>query len=129
MPNSLKLDLMDTPNAVAFCPPFRCRAECGQVVDFIGNTILYPEKWIFRVLQETTAEGFNPCRNVLVRDNRIIFRRAQVQIEINIGSGTDPKSFMFEGNQWFAEDYPESSKPRLPNEEKKGVYGMDPRRK
>jgi polygalacturonase len=97
--------------------------------EFIGNTILYPEKWIFRVLQETTAEGFNPCRNVLVRDNRIIFRRAQVQIEINIGSGTDPKSFMFEGNQWFAEDYPESSKPRLPNEEKKGVYGMDPRRK
>ena len=97
--------------------------------EFIGNTILYPEKWIFRVLQETTAEGFNPCRNVLVRDNRIIFRRAQVQIEINIGSGTDPKSFMFDGNQWFAEDHPESSKPRLPNEETEGVYGIDPRRK
>jgi polygalacturonase len=97
--------------------------------EFIGNTILYPEKWIFRVLQETTAEGFYPCRNVLVKDNRIVFRRAQVQIEINIGSGTDPKSFMFEGNQWFAEDHPEFSKPRLPNVEKEGNYGLDPRPK
>jgi hypothetical protein len=64
-----------------------------------------------------------------VRDNRIIFRRAQVQIEINIGSGTDPKSFQFESNQWFAEDRPEFSKPRLPSVEKDGVYGRDPRRK
>jgi hypothetical protein len=36
---------------------------------------------------------------------------------------------MFDGNQWFAEDHPESSKPRLPKEEKEGVYGIDPRRK
>ncbi len=97
--------------------------------EFIRNEILYPEKWIFRVLQETTAEGFHPCRNVLVRENRIIFRRAQVQVEINIGSRTDPKSFQFDTNQWFAEDHPESSKPRLPNEEKAGVYGIEPRRK
>jgi polygalacturonase len=95
--------------------------------EFTGNTILYPEKWIFRILQENTAEGYTPCRRVLVKDNRIVFRRAQVQIEINVGSGTDSESFQFEGNHWFAEDQPRASKPRLPSEEEGGTYGVDPR--
>jgi hypothetical protein len=95
--------------------------------EFGGNTVLYPEKWIFRILQETTAEGYAPCRNVLVQDNRIVFRRAQVQIEINVGSGTEPDTFRFEGNQWFAEDRPQASKPQLPSEEESGTYGVDPR--
>jgi hypothetical protein len=68
-----------------------------------------------------------PCRNVLVRDNRIVFRRAQVQIEVNIGAGTAPDTFRFEKNRWFAEDRPSSSKPKLPVEEKEGTYDSDPR--
>lgn len=96
--------------------------------DFTGNTILFPEKWIFRILQETRTKGFVPCRNVLVKGNRIVFRRSRVQIEINIGDGTEPGTFRFENNQWFAEDRPQSSKPKLPVEEKNGVYGRDPRR-
>ena len=95
--------------------------------EFIGNIVLFPEKWIFRVLQETTADGFSPCRNVLLKDNSIVFRRADVQIEVNIGSGTQAESFRFEGNRWFAADRPETSKPRLPSLEKNGIYGIDPR--
>ena len=95
--------------------------------EFAGNTILYPEKWIFRILQENAAEGFAPCRNVLVKNNKIHFRRVQVQIEINIGGGTEPESFRFERNRWIAEDRPQASKPRLPSEEKDGLYGVDPR--
>lgn len=95
--------------------------------EFVGNTVLFPEKWIFRVLQETTADGFPPCRNVVVRDNQIVFRRSQVMIEVNIGAGTDPNSFRFEDNKWFAEDSPQASKPKLPSDEKAGVYGTDPR--
>lgn len=95
--------------------------------EFSGNTILFPTKWIFRILQETKEPGFVPCRNVLLKDNRIIFRRSQVQIEVNIGDGTAPETFRFENNRWFAEDKPQSSKPRLPVEEKNGVYGVDPR--
>lgn len=97
--------------------------------EFTGNTVLFPEKWIFRILQETTADGFVPCRNVLVKGNRIVFRRSQVQTEINIGPGTEPGTFRFENNQWFAEDRPQSSKPKLPVEEKDGVHGRDPRSK
>ena len=95
--------------------------------EFTGNTVLYPEKWIFRILQENTAEGYARCRKVLVKDNRIVFRRSQIQIEINVGGGTEPESFRFEGNHWFAEDRPRASKPQLPSEEKGGTYGVDPR--
>jgi hypothetical protein len=95
--------------------------------EFTGNTILFPGKWIFRILQETQEPGFVPCRNGLVKDNRIVFRRAQVQSEVNIGPGTAPESFRFEKNRWFAEDRPNASKPKLPVEEKDGAYDSDPR--
>lgn len=95
--------------------------------EFTGNTLLFPEKWIFRILQETKEPGFVPCRNVRIRDNKIVFRRSQVQTDINIGGGTAPETFRFEKNRWFAEDRPDASKPRLPVPEIKGSYGSDPR--
>jgi hypothetical protein len=91
--------------------------------EFVGNTVLYPSKWIFRILQETTEPGFTPCRNVVIRDNRITFRRSEVQTDINIGEGTLPETFRFENNHWLADDRSQASKPRLPVEEKGGVYG------
>jgi hypothetical protein len=97
--------------------------------EFSDNTILFPTKWIFRILQETREPGFVPCRNVVVKNNRIVFRRSQVQIEINSSPGTAPETFRFEGNRWFAEDRPQASKPRLPVEETGGAYGNDPRTK
>lgn len=97
--------------------------------EFTGNTILFPSKWIFRILQETKEPGFVPCRNGVVKNNKIVFRREQVQVEVNIGPGAAPETFRFEGNQWFAEDRPQASKPKLPVEETSGVYGSDPRAK
>lgn len=97
--------------------------------EFTGNTILFPTKWIFRILQENREPAFVPCRNVLVKDNKIIFRRSQVQIDINSSDATSPETFHFENNGWFAEDRPQFSKPRLPVEEAGGVYGSDPRTK
>lgn len=91
--------------------------------EFTGNTIRFPGKWIFRILQETRDPAFTPCRNVLIKNNRITFRRAEVQTDINIGDGTAPETFRFEGNQWTAEDRPEASRPRLPTAEAGGVYG------
>lgn len=95
--------------------------------EFTGNTILFPTKWIFRILQETKEPGFVPCSYVTVKDNNIIFRRSQVQTDINIGGGTAPETFRFENNRWFAEDRPAASKPKLPVVETGGVYGSDPR--
>lgn len=95
--------------------------------EFSENTVLFPRKWIFRMLQENTAPGFVPSRGVLVRDNRIVFLRSQVQVEINVGADTAPDTFRFERNRWFAEDRPDASRPRLPVAESGGVYGTDPR--
>lgn len=95
--------------------------------EFTNNTILFPQKWIFRILQETSTKDFAPCRNVLVSNNNIVFRRADVQVEVNVGAGTAPETFRFEKNRWFAEDRPQSSKPKLPVEEVGGSYGVDPR--
>lgn len=95
--------------------------------EFSGNTILFPTKWIFRILQETREPDFVPCRNVLIKDNRITFLRSQVQTEINIGDGTAPETFRFERNRWSAKDKPQASKPKLPTEEKGGIYGHEPK--
>lgn len=95
--------------------------------EFTGNTILFPEKWVFRILQETTEQGFVPCRNVRIEDNSIVFRRSQVSVEVNVGAKTAPETFRFAKNRWFAEDRPDRSRPQLPTVETDGVYGRDPR--
>lgn len=96
--------------------------------EFSGNTILFPEKWIFRILQETRVEGFPPCRNVALKRNRIVFRRAQVSTDVNVGPNTALETFTFAENHWFAEDRPAASKPKLPVVETSGIYGTDPRK-
>lgn len=91
------------------------------------HTILFPEKWIFRILQETIGDRFPPCRNVRITDNRIVFRRSQVQVEINIGAHTAPRLSALKTIVGFAQDRPDRSRPKLPAEESGGVYGQDPR--
>jgi len=86
--------------------------------EFSGNTVLYPKKWLFRILQETQEPRFVPCRNVIVKNNRFTFLRSDVSVDVNIGAGTAPETFVFEGNQRTAEDKPEASKPNLPTPER-----------
>ena len=94
--------------------------------EFTGNSVKNPDKWIFRVLQETKEEGFAPCRNVVISGNTFVFQRSKVRDEINIGPDTAPETFTFENNRWFAEDKPGDSKPKLPVAEKGGSYGVRP---
>ncbi len=94
---------------------------------FENNTVLFPARWIFRVLQETRAEGFVPCRNGVVRGNRIVFRRRDIRDAVNVGPAVAVETFRFEDNRWFAEDQPESSELKLPVAETGAVYGVDPR--
>jgi hypothetical protein len=107
--------------------PCACAFTGVDGAEFRGNRVLFPEKWVFRILQETRAEGFAPSRNVQITDNSIVFRRSQVGVEVNIGDGTAPETFTFARNRWFAEDAPDRSRPTLPTEEQDGTYGMDPR--
>jgi hypothetical protein len=97
----------------------------GAVVRY--NTIYRPDKWVIRILQETTAPGFAPCRNGRFEHNLVVFRRADVQTFVNVGPNTQPESFTFANNLWYCEDRPAASRPQLPAVETGGVYGVDPR--
>lgn len=94
---------------------------------FVRNVVVSPDKWILRILQETTAPGFPACRNVHFHHNVIVFDRAKVRGVVNIGSNTAPKTFRFENNLWYATDRPGRSKPSLPVTETGGIYDFDPR--
>jgi len=91
------------------------------------NTFYRPEKWVLRILQETTEQGFAPCRRGRFEHNLIVFRRSDVGVFVNIGPNTAPETFTFAENLWFCEDRPTASKPDLPVPEVRGVYGVDPR--
>lgn len=105
--------------------PFAFVGVDGAVVRF--NTVYRPRRWAMRILQETTDDGFVPCRNGEFSRNIVVFRSDEWREGgVNIGPGTDAASFRFEGNVWFCADAPARSRPKLPAEEKKGVYGTDP---
>jgi hypothetical protein len=78
-------------------------ASC-DAVRFVHNTVVEPQTWILRILQDQTSERFLPCRNGLVANNIFYFDRASLRTPINVGGGTDPASFTFTSNLWFARD-------------------------
>ncbi|MCE9548152.1 MAG: right-handed parallel beta-helix repeat-containing protein, partial [Planctomycetia bacterium] len=61
------------------------------------NTIYHPGKWVLRILQETTAPGFPPCRQGRFENNLVVFSSRDVQTAVNIGPKTQPESFTFRG--------------------------------
>ena len=97
----------------------------GAVVRF--NTIYRPQRWVLRILQETTAAGFVPCRNGRFTDNIVAFHSTQWSSGgVNIGSNTAPDTFQFARNWWYCLDDPAHSRPSLPVTETAGVYGQSP---
>jgi hypothetical protein len=93
---------------------------------FAHNIVVSPAKWILRILQESRGPRFAPCGQVEFSHNTIVFERAKVHTVANIGPDTDPASFRFTANRWFARDAPDRSRPELPTPEADGTYGTDP---
>jgi hypothetical protein len=97
----------------------------GAEVRFI--TIYRPRRWALRILQETAAAGFVPCRKGVFSHNIVVSRSDEWREGgVNIEPGTAPASFVFEKNVWFCLDEPSLSAPKLPAEEKDGMRGKDP---
>jgi hypothetical protein len=91
----------------------------------VQNTIVLPEKWVGRILQETRDSRFKPshdgvfARNVVVFDSRV--GRPEF---INVGPGTAPETWKFVNNAWF--DTEGSRRPQLPGTETGSVYQINP---
>jgi len=90
------------------------------------NTIYRPKRWLIRILQETRAKGFVPCRNGLFTDNIIVFQLNEIGTTVNIGSETSPETFTFARNWWYCLDNPTHSAPNLPTSETNSVVGQNP---
>lgn len=97
----------------------------GAIVRF--NTLYRPKRWALRILQETRAEGFVPCRNGVFESNLVVFRSDEwASGGVNIGPATAPETFRFARNAWYCLDRPEASRPLLPVSEIDGLYGVEP---
>jgi hypothetical protein len=94
-----------------------------------SNTIIDPEVWVARILQETVTAGayeFLPASDSRFVNNLVYFSAGTLSTHVNVGPDTDPGSFEFTTNLWYAHDDPGSSTPSLPVAETGALIGMDP---
>lgn len=94
-----------------------------------NNTIIEPVRWIIRILQETVSGGgyiFLPSSSNRFINNLVYYDRSRISTFVNVGGGTDPASFRFSNNLWYAFNQPASSRPSLPVAETGGRYGVNP---
>jgi hypothetical protein len=107
---------------IAFVGCTRCVAA--------NNTIVDPEHWVVRILQETTSTAeyaFGPASDGRFTNNVIYYALAELSTHVNVGPDTDPESFEFSNNLWYAYDAPSDSEPSsLPVAETGGIYAEDP---
>lgn len=95
-------------------------------VHVVNNTIISPQNWVMRILQET----INPARFLPCGDNsfinNIVYFNNSLSTFVNIGSNTDPGSFEFSNNLWYNFASPANSTPNLPASESNSIVGQDP---
>jgi hypothetical protein len=92
----------------------------------LQNTIVLPDKWIGRILQETRDPQFKPSHDGVFEKNMVVFDQRVGRPEfINIGPGTAPDTWKFIGNAWFNTDG--DRKPSLPGAETGSVHQVDPK--
>lgn len=92
--------------------------------EVVNNTIIFPERWAIRILQETTDSSFLPCGNNIFRNNIVVFNTQQPAI--NIGPSTAPETFTFSNNLWYNPDNLSWVGPNTPTSEPGRVLNMDP---
>lgn len=103
-------------------------AYVGSVrVSVTNNTIIDPQRWVFRILQETVdTSRFAPCGSNTFQNNVVVFR-STISRHVNIGANTAPSSFTLRNNLWYNVDAPNSSRPQEAQlTEASSLYGRDP---
>lgn len=94
-----------------------------------NNTIVDPDNWILRILQETVTSPpytFEECRDGVFVNNVVVFDRSALSTYLNIGPNTAAETFTFSSNLWYAWNNPAQSQPSLPVAETNGMYGEAP---
>ncbi len=107
--------IIGSRSPIAFASSIQCTVR--------HNTIINPENWVLRILQEQPTDKFLPCQRSVFKDNLIVFDR-RVKEFANVGEDTKPETFSFSGNAWFCTDG--DRRPTLPARETGGIYQVDP---
>lgn len=98
----------------------------SENVEVINNTIIRPDKWVFRILQEQQnfdafiqTQNNSFINNIVLVDEKISFNSS-----INIGANTLPQTFDLSNNIWhhLGDD---SWRPNLPVDSDTEIY-LDP---
>ena len=69
---------------------------------FANNTVIEPQRYIARILEENTLRTAGG--NGYFINNIIVFNTSQVTSFVNVGPGTNPATFTFASNLWYALD-------------------------
>lgn len=108
-----------------------CQAAIAYVVsenvEVINNTIIKPDKWIFRILQEQQDfDRFIKTRNNSFINNLVLVDDKLSTFEaINIGANTLPETFDFSNNIWFHTN-DASWMPNIPTNSQTEIF-LDPK--
>ncbi len=88
----------------------------------INNTIIMPEKWVIRILQENTNDGFIQCSDNSFINNIVYLDDRASNPSVNIGGNTLSETFKFSNNLFFNEENPNWSGPNFPSLDKNFIY-------
>lgn len=95
----------------------------GQV---INNTIIRPQNWIMRILQESSDTSFyKSCANNTFSNNIVVVTNS-LSTDVNVGPYTSPASFTFSNNLWYHLDRSNWTGPNLPKQETNGIRQQNP---
>lgn len=109
-----------------FIGSFAPLAFVGAVnCEAINNTIIEPDSWAVRILQENTEPGMLPCGNNTIKNNIFVFGNTG-KPAFNIGGNTSPQSFICSNNLWFNPDNTSWSGPNTPVSEPGIILNQDP---
>lgn len=87
------------------------------------NTIIFPHRWILRILQQGAEPPRRPCRNGIFTHNMVLYD-ARVANIVNVSEGTAPDTFLFASNAWHRTAGPRPL--RLPTASEGDVFQVDP---
>ena len=94
-------------------------------VRVINNTIIRPERWVARILQESPDTSFYQSCAYNSFINNLVVVDSRLSTDVNIGPNTLPSSFTFANNLWFHENNA-SYRPSLPVTESGSITGRNP---
>ncbi len=94
-------------------------------VSVVNNTIIRPDRWIIRILQESADTSFYQSCAYNSFVNNLVVVDSRLSTDVNVGPNTLPSTFTFANNLWFHQSNA-SYRPSLPVSESNGITGRNP---